>query len=68
MIYGCGVLIGGFSQVYLDMVHQVDTELGDLLAAIDNNTNAPGLKERTAFFVSSGGFPHVCLEPARHMA
>jgi hypothetical protein len=37
------------------MVHQVDTELGDLLAAIDNNTNAPGLKERTAFFVSSGG-------------
>ena len=39
--------------VYLDMVHRVDTELGDLLAAIDNNTNAPGLKDRTAFFVSS---------------
>ena len=39
--------------VYLDMVHRVDQELGDLLAAIDNNTNAPGLKDRTAFFVSS---------------
>lgn len=39
--------------VYLDMVTRVDTELGNLLAAIDNNTNAPGLKERTAFFVSS---------------
>ena len=35
------------------MVHRVDTELGDLLAAIDNNTAAPGLKDRTAFFVSS---------------
>lgn len=35
------------------MVHRVDQELGDLLAAIDNNTNAPGLKDRTAFFVSS---------------
>jgi arylsulfatase A-like enzyme len=50
--------------VYLDMVHQVDTELGALLAAIDNNTNAPGLKDRTAFFVSSD---HVRppLVPAR---
>ena len=41
------------NSVYLDMVHRVDTELGDLLAAIDNNTAAPGLKDRTAFFVSS---------------
>ena len=41
------------NSVYLDMVHRVDQELGDLLAAIDNNTNAPGLKDRTAFFVSS---------------
>ena len=34
-------------------VTQVDIELGNLLAAIDNNTAAPGLKNRTAFFVSS---------------
>jgi choline-sulfatase len=50
--------------IYLDMVHNVDTELGELLAAIDNNKNAPGLADRTAFFVSSdhgdfGGDHHL---------
>ena len=42
------------NSAYLDMVHRVDTELGALLGAIDNNTNAPGLKDRTASFRGLG--------------
>merc|ERR1712070_523064 len=38
--------------------------MGDIMKAIDNNTNAPGLKQRTALFMSSdhgdfGGDHHL---------